>query len=689
MKAAPWFRYTQLLVLTCAPAVTVASVRAQNAASTPPESPRPAPTEAPTPRPADAPQAEPPTDGQKPVASEPPTPATPKQHRPITRLIDLPDWAFDAQWYYVLVPRFANGSTDNDPPGTRAWGEGWPKAGQIVDEARQQYLDELRYGGDLQGLRKRLPYLKDLGFNALILSHVFAGAGEFKWHTIDWRHVDDDLAVKGSLAKLAGETHEPETWSWSESDKLFFLFIKEAHAAGFKVVLDVDFNSVSADFWAFQDVRRNGSASPYAVWFDLAEAGPPVKWNGPDGENGARVFLRRARTGLSPLAENHLFYICRRYLDPNEDGDPSDGIDGWRVDSVAQIDHGFWQRWHLQVKKYNPNAIIIGELWQDPGDWLLGDELDTVFNFKAAGIMRRFFSADTRMDLPPSRMSNELEANRKTLQPGTNAALLTLLNSPDTDRILSRLAQAPRPAQPPPDAEIDGAEKTDTASRDTDPPPASAPPAGDRASRPPSQNAEGTPEAKSEPADVIDPADRWRMITAFRAFYPGAAVTYYGEEVGMTGDSPPLARAPTWWPADGPSGARPEGYREDFLQLTRLLNTLRRAHEPIRRGDCRPLMADDEKRVVAFSRSVPGKSVIAVYNCSTRNQTVRLKAGGPGELVGVLAPQLRPARATGPDLHVNGSRAIADPDGFVELNLDPMSVRLLLVPEGPVGDGGW
>ena len=51
-------------------------------------------------------------------------------------------------------------------------------------------------------------------------------------------------------------------------------------------------------------------------------------------------------------------------MDPNGDGDPSDGIDGWRLDVVLDVAPPFWRDWYAHVKSINPNAITVAEIWE-------------------------------------------------------------------------------------------------------------------------------------------------------------------------------------------------------------------------------------------------------------------------------------------------------------------------------------
>jgi cyclomaltodextrinase len=217
------------------------------------------------------------------------------------------DWTADAIWYQVLVPRFANGAPENDPPYVRPWQGDWGVPDDDDSRPVRTQLFTRAYGGDLQGLREKLAYLQDLGVNTLYLNPIFSAPSEHKYDTADLRHVDDTLAVAGALAGAKSESADPASWGWTASDRYFLSFLNDAHARGFRVVLDGVFNHVGCDFWAFQDVRARGRASAYADWFDIFQWEPGLKYRAWDGENGQLPEFRRAGDGLHPAVEAHVF----------------------------------------------------------------------------------------------------------------------------------------------------------------------------------------------------------------------------------------------------------------------------------------------------------------------------------------------------------------------------------------------
>ncbi|MCP4247144.1 MAG: DUF3459 domain-containing protein [bacterium] len=567
----------------------------------------------------------------------------------------VPTWAADACWYQVFVARFCNGQPENDPPHTHRWTADWlqPPAGAAPPKRTELFFR--RYGGDLQGLRQRLDYLRELGVNALYLNPVFAARSEHKYEATDFRHIDDTFGVAGAMDALSGENTDPSTWQWSASDRVFLDFLADAHGRptgtsadsrsaatpAMRVVIDGVFNHVGRDFWAFRDVAERGRASPYATWFEITDFGPPMKWNAWDGPNGDLVRFARSGDGLHPEVEQHLFAITRRWMDPDGDGDPSDGVDGWRLDAAEEVPHGFWKRWRQVVKSINPEALILGELWQNPADWLAGDEFDVVTNYRVARAVVRFCRPGAE-GYTPTRLAAHLGALANQFDRPWTLAMVNVLGSHDTDRPVSMLANPRRRYD-----------------RDNDP-------------------GTGTP-----PYDAGRPDDeayaRLRLAAVLQFTLPGAPMIYYGDEVGMYGADDPLCRAPMWWPGiDDPDRA---GYRRDLLAFYRHLIRLRRELTPLRHGDFHVLLADDARRVFAFSRTGQGQRIVVAINGSGRDQRVRLTAGEPGQAVTVV-PVEAASEADEP-AKTNDTRLGAG--GEIVLSCPSFGARLLLIGVSPAG----
>src|SRR3989304_2495244 len=82
-------------------------------------------------------------------------------------------------------------------------------------------------------------------------------------------------------------------------------------------------------------------------------------------------------------------------MDPYNDGDPSDGIDGWRLDVAREVPTGFWKDWRRLVKSINPNGIIIGELWELSPEYISENGVfDALMNYNFAFAVNNLFIAN-------------------------------------------------------------------------------------------------------------------------------------------------------------------------------------------------------------------------------------------------------------------------------------------------------
>ena len=501
-----------------------------------------------------------------------------------------PDWAKRAVWYQIFPERFRNGDPRNDPPGTVPWTTDWfgRAAGEQGDFYK--YIFDRRYGGDIQGVLDELDYIQSLGVTAIYFNPVFEAPSLHKYDTEDYRHVDDNFGVKGDIAKLRGETEDPATWQWTASDKLFLKLVAESHWRGIRVIVDGVFNHTGSTFWAFRDVLAKGRDSKYADWYKIKSFGPPVAYEGWFGV-ATLPEVKQTPNGLNPGFTAHVHAITRRWMDPNGDGDPSDGIDGWRLDVPNLVPLDFWVEWRRLVKTINKDAVIVGEIWDPVPQMLDGRSFDAQMNYPLLRAVVRFF-IDTAPRTKPSEFARELDELRSFYPPSVVAVQQNLLDSHDTDRIASEIVN--------PNRKFD---------------------AGNRL-----QDSDGRNYDTRRPAAWA--YDRLRLITIFQMTYVGAPMIWYGDEAGMWGADDPTDRKPMLWKDLEPYQDSAERVDTALLDHYRKLVAIRRSSEALQVGAYRMLLADDEHGVFAFERSAGGKCAIVVINNSDRARTVALPVAG-------------------------------------------------------------
>ncbi len=402
-------------------------------------------------------------------------------------------------------------------------------------------------------------------------------------------------------------TEDPSTWQWTAADRLFLKLIEESHKRGIRIVIDGVFNHSGTQFWAFLDIVKNQQRSRYADWFDVR------RWDNPSTPENEFDYkgwwdykghpeFREDENGFIKPVREYFFNITKRWMDPNGDGDPSDGVDGWRLDVANDVSHVFWKEWRTVVKGVNPEAYIVGEIWDDASTWLKGDEFDAVMNYRFSRAMVRFFIDTDSRRYSVSEFDRELADVRNSYPEEVNYILQNLIDSHDTDRWSSMIINPNR--------------KYDDHN-------------GLR------QNSEyGIQKPGKDAFQVL------RLMALFQMTYVGAPMIYYGTEAGMWGADDPDDRKPMVWDDltyedemvhPVPGKERPVDrvrFDHDLFSYFRKLIAIRNEHPALRRGSFTTLLTNNGNDIYAFERKEGEDRVIVVLNNSGTAQRFALKGEG-------------------------------------------------------------
>jgi cyclomaltodextrinase / maltogenic alpha-amylase / neopullulanase len=301
----------------------------------------------------------------------------------------VPRWVNDAIFYQIFPERFGNGDPSNDPPGTEPWG-GKPKP--------KNY-----FGGDLQGIIDHLDYLSALGVNAIYLNPIFQSNSNHKYHADDYLKIDPAFGDEIVFRKL----------------------VDNCHARGLRVILDGVFNHSGTGLFAFKDIKENGAKSKYRGWYNVYSF-PLGPTNKPNYECWWGYGDLPKLMTQNPDVRKYLFHVTEHWM--------KFGIDGWRLDVPNEVPHEFWIEWRKLVKSLNPEAYIVGEIWDDARPWLNGDQFDAVMNYKFREACLAFFVNKTTT---PAGFDAMLASIRGKYQDDVNYAMQNLLGSHDTERLLT------------------------------------------------------------------------------------------------------------------------------------------------------------------------------------------------------------------------------------------------------------
>ena len=384
------------------------------------------------------------------------------------------------------------------------------------------------------------------------------------------------------------------------------------------MIIDGVFNHTGRDFWAFADIVKNQSQSPYQDWYIVKEFDDPnteeneFKYAGWWGVGTLPEFANTPDgSDLHPKPKAYVFNATLRWMDPNGDGDPADGIDGWRLDVANEVPNKFWQDWNAAVRQINPEAFTVAEIWNDAGDYLADCGFSSSMNYHGFAYPVKGFLVDG--SLSAGEFAQQLTERMVGHSPGVRFAMQNMMDSHDTDRLASMIVNAGK-HQPYLNHER----------FDYD--------VGERVSP-----------RSFKPYDVNCPGENHRqiqrLVALFQIAYVGAPMIYYGTESGMCGADDPDDRMPMVWDdrdyqprSHGPFGSidppQPIEFNKELHSYYRDLLKLRADSEALRRGDFTVLATDDEARTIVFVRSVKGETMLVGLNRGQQAATIEIPTTG-------------------------------------------------------------
>ena len=598
-------------------------------------------------------------------------------------LASVPTWAKEAIWYQIFVERFRNGDPSNDPTPSdmvgsypdkipanwkiTPWGHDWyshePWLDSVKAKGFNSKIQARRYGGDLQGVLDEIDYIQSLGVTAIFFNPLNDSPSLHKYDARNYTHIDRNFGPdpKGDAAIMDSEIHDdPSTWKWTSADKLFLKVVDEFHKRGIKVIMDYSWNHTGKTFWALNDIRKKGKDSKYVDWYTITQFEDPsipghvLKYEGWGGNNPYMPVLKKdiipPGDKIMPFEGNfhseslkkHIFDVTRRWLDPNGDGNPADGVDGFRLDVAGEIPMGFWREYRKVVRSVNPQAYLVGEIWWlewpdkllNPRVFLEGDQYDAIMNYRWFRIARGFFGQAEPV-LTPTGFVREIKRINRGINLENLQAMMNVASTHDSPRLSTSLYNKTM----------------------------------DKYKAKPSDN----PDYKINKPDSLTRKEQILLLIHQFTFL-GAPQIWNGEEVGMWGADDPDCRKPMVWDdikyederaAYDPAKSRPVDQVRPDTALRSFYNKLckmRKENPVLIYGNLTFSLADDQNMLLAYSRRTGNDEIVVVFNRSVKRQSIKVPVNSNGEYLTLLTE--------GPETYQSNS-------GRVEINLEPLTAVVL------------
>ncbi|MBE6754306.1 MAG: glycoside hydrolase family 13 protein [Ruminococcaceae bacterium] len=463
-----------------------------------------------------------------------------------------PDWLDGGVMYQIFPDSFCRSEKPHKGVPTDRIMLQWGDQPHWRQDSDGIFRNNRFFGGDIEGIISKLDYLSGLGVTCIYLNPIFESHENHRYSTADYSKIDSMLGDEKDFARLCAE----------------------AEKRGMRIILDGVFSHTGCDSVYFNKYRRypndgayNSQQSPYRSWYNFQQ------W--PDKYSSWWGF--ETLPELHEEDEGVLGYICgdggivQRWLQR--------GASGWRLDVADELPDGFLDALRSAAKASDPQAVIIGEVWEDASNkcayshrrrYLLGKQLDSVMNycFKEA-IMAYLVWGDAAraMDIIMSVLEN--------YPPQVVRLLMNLIGTHDTERALTVLA---------------------------------------------GESAEGHDRNWQSGRQLTDQQrtlaiQRYRLASLMQYTLPGVPSVYYGDEIGLEGYKDPFNRKSYPW----------ECTDETLRDWHRSLAEVRRSLDCFRGADFAPIKA--EGGVMAYVRSGEKDTALIAINASAQEQHLALPEG--------------------------------------------------------------
>ena len=476
---------------------------------------------------------------------------------------EVPSWFGEGVTYQIFPDRFCR-SKIPDPEGLvggRWVHQGWEEFPEYRPDDRGEVRNRDFFGGDFQGVIHKLDYLKSLGVETLYFNPIFEAAENHRYGTADYSRVDPMLGTNEDFSRLC----------------------VEAHRLGMRVMLDGVFNHTgyvsryfNGDGFYPETGALQSQDSPYYSWFSFSQW--PQKYDSWWG-----IYSLPAVNENDPGYRDFIFgsedSVVRRWLRA--------GADGWRLDVADELPDDFVAGIHQAARTEKPNAVIIGEVWEDGSTkiaygvrrkHILGGHCDGLMNYPLRSAILSFFQGGGG-----EAFVKGMETIRENYPAFAFYSAMNSLDTHDTPRLLTLLGA--------------GGEYRD-------------------------QSKEWRAQFRLSPKQRAKGRALLKAAALLMFCFPGSPTVYYGDEAGMEGFEDPFNRQTYPWGRED----------RELLEWYRALGRLRSRHPALRRGSIRYLQGKGP--LLVFLRETGDERLLCAFNAGEEEHAFPFDGGRLFPLMG-------------------------------------------------------
>lgn len=346
---------------------------------------------------------------------------TPYQLTCFDQIDDAPQWYRKGVAYQIFPDRFFNGNENGliNHPRKNTFIYATPEDDPIyVKNEKQEIIRWDFFGGNLSGIEKKIPYLKDLGVTILYLNPIFRASSNHRYDTDDYLEIDSILGTYEDFLSLTEKLHE----------------------AGIRVILDGVFSHVGWNSRYFNRNKQfgddqgayNDPNSPYYPWFNFREY--PEDYRAWWGVKDLPVLNKQNASFQKFIYGDQQDSVLSKWTPL---------VDGWRLDVADELPDFFIKNIRKKVDSYQ-DKVLIGEVWEDASnkisydqrrEYILGNHLHGVMNYPLRQDILDFLHGNSSAE----RVCRHLETLKENYPKAAFYNSFNNLGTHDTERILTLL----------------------------------------------------------------------------------------------------------------------------------------------------------------------------------------------------------------------------------------------------------